>query len=230
MAFAVLGVLRIVIVATVLIGCQLDSPWWALVPIGLLIIYFTIGLRETELEPARLELLGEKVYFAGYLATIASLVGILVRLRLQDGRLDRSQVIVVGAFALGTTLFGLIAMAILKDWAEKRALLVRPEPVPAHASTSNGTEALASAEVQRLLTESIEGVRTAVEEVKEKLKELKTATSSLAGDVDLGAFSAKQFTENVQQLGTVIDQFVRLCESKLEPVEDAPGEDREVVQ
>lgn len=220
---------RLVAVISVLICGLLDKPVLASGAIAAIILYAIVGARVNRNDAARLESVGEQVYFVGYLSTISAFAGVILRVWVAGERPgDPRPILLMMGVALLTTVLGLMAMTIIKD----RAQMLRRDPVIAESDDMSliiGEDLIQAIgkipaainqairlDNSRYLTQITEKTTQTIERLNTQIESLASNTAILSKSVDQGAASSLQFTDNVKQLQSVLDEFVLLLERRLE--------------
>lgn len=226
-------VFRLTAVLSVLLCGLLDKPWLAAGALFAMLTYAAVGWRLNRDHAEKLEAVGEQVYFVGYLSTISAFAGVILRIWFIGGKSgDPRPILLMMGVALMTTVLGLLAMTILKDHAlalggsasdadGRSAGLPRPDHLPSVLDTAtmalNHTIELSS---RRHLAEVIDRIAQSIDGLNAQIDLLKGNTETLSHSADLGAVASLQLTETVRQLQSVLDEYVRLLECRLEFASD----------
>jgi len=220
-------VVRIAVSASVIYCGMYNHPGYLWLPVLLMVIFVVRGTRVARDDAERVEALAEQVYFLAFSATLSALLGLLGRVYIAgDSPNDSRATEIMGAVALFNTLFGVLGMVTLKDYAQQLAdqgSPVRPAGPTASTVSSSATGAAGPPAVGYEDVEQLNRrVVVMIEQVSQGLEKLPTAVDSLTSAVRKGSGAAQEFENDVQQMHSVLDEWERLQERGIE--EDDPHE------
>lgn len=214
----------------VLVSASFETPWYKLGPIAIIFVFTVWARRRGRRNPAALPGLADQAYFLGYLATIAAFVTIGVKVWRSGGSLSQPQdAILMGVIGLCSTVAGLTAMNYLKSCAPTAGYSLSAELPGVIERLDEMILAFAfPPEINQRLTAikaALEGIselgntsadaRTSLEQLTQKLKQLRNDIADFSEGVADANQRIHDFVDNVKQMRGVLDDFVRVVETKL---------------
>jgi hypothetical protein len=209
--------LRLAVVASVLYCSIYDQTTHLWIPLVTMAIFLIRGIVMAEGDAGRIDALANQIYFIAFSATLSALLGLLARLYLNgEAADDLRPAEMMGAIALVTTLFGIVCMTSLKDYAQKLAdegSPQKPAVSPAAGVSAAPAAAAAGANAENSLDKVAEVNRKAVELIGrfvEHLEKLPVAADRVGAALQRAHGCGEEFVNDVQRMNSVLDEFERL--------------------
>ena len=226
--------LRLVSIVSVILCGVYDKPVFAMVVILIMIVYSIISIKTSNGDSLKLESQADQVYFVGYLSTISAFSVIVLKIYVSNGVTELRIILLMTGVALLTTVFGLLAMTTLKDYAQSLEEIIIIPNVTNNIDINDTSKETENEKLQELIdqvqnlggfpqiyeiskqsTETIARLNEQLVDLKTKISNLDDSVISLKLYVDGGSDSAEKFKNNIYQLQSVIDDFVKLLQSRL---------------
>ncbi len=218
-------VLRLLAVLAVLLCVFLELSSLAFATVAIIVVYaILVGVRYKD-DPTSLEFQADQVYFAAYLSTVAAFAGLIFRIYLVDGDIERigiSSILLITGIALATTVAGIFLMTYLKELSQRQgrgdaSIEVSPEDMKRVLDTLQQTGVIRQLSgIMGQLSDISSGTQKTIVRVNEQLASLEKSIKLLKANVDNGALSANMFNENIIQLQGVLGEFVKLLETRID--------------
>lgn len=208
--------LRLIAVIAVMLCGLYDRPELALVTVAAIIIYATFAITKNKRDATKLESLADQVYFVGYLSTIAAFAAVVLRIWMAGGTTDPRPILLMSGVALLTTMLSLMAMTTLKDYAQVSRQYMKLPEGSISAEMQKVLELLNKTGIFNQLFDISHETNETIKNLNGQLEILKRNVEKLQSDIGQGSLSALQFKDNVHQLQAVLDEFVRLLQSRLQ--------------
>ena len=225
----------IIAIFVVWVCTRLDSIYLSLLlPILVILLYVLCVWRFCSGNSDKFSLLGDQVYFLGYLSTITALGALLWRIAGDQAILEKpDHVILLGGIALTNIVVSLICMMALKSHAQSLDVNVgidvkeleaffeklrKSMEGSAFLPTLNSlvtTLQVSFDNIAQLATKSKEATNT-VDALSKSVLKLSESITALDTTVTKTAPNAKIFARSVVEVEQVLDQFIQLVKRKLD--------------
>jgi hypothetical protein len=216
-------------VSVVLVCAWTDWPILSLfLPILVILAYVWIGWLICSQSLAKISLLADQTYFLGYLCTITSLGGLLWRIAGDQAVLENSNhTIRMGGIALSTIVVSLVCMSCLKSYAHSSEAQVSIDTKDLEAFLGKISKATEGSDFLPTFTtfltklkESLDSAQQIFEraaDTKASVDGLSVSVKALRENVSDTAPKAAEFALSVKEVEQVLDRFVKMVASKIDP-------------
>lgn len=215
--------LRLTMVGSIVYCTVSDQPQYLwLSPLTLLV--FTVrGLVAAHGDAKSVNALGEQTYYLGFLGTLSTLLGLLLRISLSGSdSIDQHFMLTLGILAAVSILAGFLAMSTLTEYAGKLADQGSPMDTSTSAesapqSGNHVTYPAVSNQANSGDDEVVEINRKLLDVVARVLRVLENLPAALSNAVDVFASTSEraheiteEFKTDVSEMNSALDELERL--------------------